>query len=253
MKKFFTLIAAAMMVVGANAQDYVLQGGDNATYATATGDFVIPIGKNPGSTITDPASFTCTTAPGITCYMLAASKTFSNGAYVTYGGTEMRTFKLSNGAPTEIDLPEGVTISKVEFIGYSNDASNDTWIAQMGMMVDGVYQDVYTNDGSKDLITVRKGNIIKDESNRDVCNVEPGVITIENLSLSGKVFLKNGGKQPCFVINLYKGNSTGIDGIVSENNKNENAPVYNLAGQRVSKEAKGILIQNGKKFINNNK
>jgi len=31
---------------------------------------------------------------------------------------------------------------------------------------------------------------------------------------------------------------------------NENAPVYNLAGQRVSKDAKGILIQNGRKFIN---
>lgn len=29
-----------------------------------------------------------------------------------------------------------------------------------------------------------------------------------------------------------------------------NAPVYNLAGQRVSKDTKGILIQNGKKFIN---
>lgn len=31
---------------------------------------------------------------------------------------------------------------------------------------------------------------------------------------------------------------------------NVNAPVYNLAGQRVNKDAKGILIQNGKKFIN---
>ena len=30
----------------------------------------------------------------------------------------------------------------------------------------------------------------------------------------------------------------------------ENAPIYNLAGQRVSKNTKGILIQNGKKFIN---
>lgn len=29
-----------------------------------------------------------------------------------------------------------------------------------------------------------------------------------------------------------------------------NAPVYNLAGQRVNKNTKGILIQNGKKFIN---
>lgn len=31
---------------------------------------------------------------------------------------------------------------------------------------------------------------------------------------------------------------------------NDNAPIYNLAGQRVNKNAKGILIQNGKKFVN---
>ena len=30
---------------------------------------------------------------------------------------------------------------------------------------------------------------------------------------------------------------------------NENAPIYNLAGQRVSKEYKGVVIQNGKKFV----
>ena len=31
--------------------------------------------------------------------------------------------------------------------------------------------------------------------------------------------------------------------------KDANAPVYNLAGQRVGKDAKGILVKNGKKFI----
>lgn len=31
---------------------------------------------------------------------------------------------------------------------------------------------------------------------------------------------------------------------------NENAPVYNLAGQRVSKNYKGVVIQNGKKYFN---
>lgn len=44
------------------------------------------------------------------------------------------------------------------------------------------------------------------------------------------------------------GGDTGIGGITADT-EDENAPVYNLAGQRVSKEAKGILIQNGKKFI----
>ena len=31
---------------------------------------------------------------------------------------------------------------------------------------------------------------------------------------------------------------------------NANAPMYNLAGQRVSKNYKGVVIQNGKKFFN---
>ena len=45
------------------------------------------------------------------------------------------------------------------------------------------------------------------------------------------------------------GVATNINGI-TENAANENAPIYNLAGQRVNKNAKGILIQNGKKFVN---
>lgn len=44
------------------------------------------------------------------------------------------------------------------------------------------------------------------------------------------------------------GSTTGITSISSDK-LNENAPVYNLAGQRVSGNAKGLLIQNGKKFI----
>ena len=47
---------------------------------------------------------------------------------------------------------------------------------------------------------------------------------------------------------LSAGGSDGINNITTDV-ENANAPVYNLAGQRVSKNAKGILIQNGKKFI----
>ena len=46
------------------------------------------------------------------------------------------------------------------------------------------------------------------------------------------------------------GVTTGIANITVEQEFDENAPVYNLQGQRVSKDTKGILIQNGKKFIN---
>lgn len=45
------------------------------------------------------------------------------------------------------------------------------------------------------------------------------------------------------------GDGTGVREIVAVKN-DANAPVYNLAGQRVSPNTKGILIKNGKKFIN---
>ena len=57
----------------------------------------------------------------------------------------------------------------------------------------------------------------------------PGTTTIGNISFAGA--------------------GTGINGITVDGADNANAPVFNLAGQRVSKDAKGILIQNGKKFI----
>lgn len=45
--------------------------------------------------------------------------------------------------------------------------------------------------------------------------------------------------------------TTDIEAIKTVNEKavDANAPIYNLAGQRVTKDAKGILIQNGKKFV----
>lgn len=43
--------------------------------------------------------------------------------------------------------------------------------------------------------------------------------------------------------------TTGISEINAQQ-LNDHAPMYNLAGQRVSKSYKGVVIQNGKKFIN---
>ena len=44
---------------------------------------------------------------------------------------------------------------------------------------------------------------------------------------------------------------TGINTIEESGERRENAPIFNLAGQRVSKNTKGLLIKNGKKYINN--
>lgn len=46
----------------------------------------------------------------------------------------------------------------------------------------------------------------------------------------------------------FTAGGSGISDITAA--ENADAPVYNLAGQRVSKDTKGILIKNGKKFVN---
>lgn len=46
------------------------------------------------------------------------------------------------------------------------------------------------------------------------------------------------------------GDVTAIDAITGEPVIDANAPLYNLAGQRVGKAYKGVVVQNGRKFIN---
>lgn len=49
---------------------------------------------------------------------------------------------------------------------------------------------------------------------------------------------------------IYSLNGTTDINSVTTDELDENTPICNLAGQRVNKNTKGILIQNGKKFIN---
>lgn len=50
-------------------------------------------------------------------------------------------------------------------------------------------------------------------------------------------------------LDLGNGEVTAIDAIDNEPTTDSNAPAYNLAGQRVSKAYKGIVIVNGKKIV----
>ena len=73
--------------------------------------------------------------------------------------------------------------------------------------------------------------------------------------------MANDGKQHQIIAlfnNIFKGapqidpvqidNTTGIN-TMNAQPLEDNAPMYNLAGQRVDKTYKGVVIQNGKKFI----
>ena len=43
---------------------------------------------------------------------------------------------------------------------------------------------------------------------------------------------------------------TGIIQIVNDQDQTANSPIYNMAGQRVSADFKGLVIKNGSKFMN---
>ncbi len=60
-----------------------------------------------------------------------------------------------------------------------------------------------------------------------------------------KVSKENAANAKAFI---FGGDATGIQALTSDQTR-ANAPIYNLAGQRVSKTYKGIVIQNGKKYV----
>jgi hypothetical protein len=74
---------------------------------------------------------------------------------------------------------------------------------------------------------------------------QPYTLTISKINCTNTEFKPTGIANPTtttFVLNVGEG--TGIHSI---NADDVNAPVYNVAGQRVSKAQKGVYIQNGKK------
>lgn len=64
----------------------------------------------------------------------------------------------------------------------------------------------------------------------------------------GEIVLSLYGKD--FVIPVGQGNYDGIQGVVAENNQKKNFNVsYNLLGQRVAANAKGVVVRGGKKLL----
>jgi len=74
-----------------------------------------------------------------------------------------------------------------------------------------------------------------------------GLVTF-NVTAGKKYYMFSSNSQLGFFGYEFTPSGTGISNITATDDAD--APVYNLAGQRVSKDTKGLLIKNGKKFIN---
>lgn len=70
-----------------------------------------------------------------------------------------------------------------------------------------------------------------------------------DVAANGKYIMMSPQSQMGIYGFYFAPNTTGITDITKNVEENVNAPVYNLAGQKVNANAKGLLIKNGKKFI----
>lgn len=125
--------------------------------------------------------------------------------------------------------------------------------------------DLTTNKYLCDLVTVENANIISETSgdytNQYLTNGTDKVMIYDKFKTKTNITDGEGfDVTGIFVTANLSGNiikelapisapvPTGINNITTEA-ADANAPAYNLAGQRVGKNAKGVLIKNGKKYV----
>lgn len=224
MKKTFTLLAMAFAAMSMNAQTILAWNDDLDKANTITFDngYTIAITGKTG-------------------------KQLSKGTEITVDGTTYQTLKLSNGAQNTVTAPEGKTFNKVTFYSYMNlkvDAEEVRpayWREVNGVEYNeessgGIMKSCNQDFGGS--IPGSEGLVGPDQPDKREYNLtEP----VSSMTFTNK------GEQLGFIM-ILETVTTGIS-TISNDAIELNGPIYNLSGQRVDKSYKGVVIRNGKKFI----
>ena len=233
MKKFFTLIAAVALAASVNAQ---------GTYAVQVGDKV-----NAGDKITSVKNVTLT-------YMENAGTAFADGKatdnwadgdFTAYVCGKNSGKLVSDAAPTgcvykfETAKAGSVTVG-VQLGGTKGFHILDADFAEVAP---ASYNLPAAKDGASQKFTQNeKGeNIIAEKSN--------GTVTFSVAEGGTYYVFAAGSKMGFYGFKYVTGTSTGISDIQAPKSSKDGA-TFNLLGQKVVNDATGIVIKNGKKFIN---
>ena len=232
MKKFFTLIAAVALAASVNAQ---------GTYAVQVGDKV-----NAGDKITSVKNVTLT-------YMENAGTAFADGkATDNWADGDFTAYvcgknsgKLVSGAePTGCAYKFETTKAGSVTVGVQLGGTKGFHIldADFAEVAPASYNLPAAKDGASQEFTQNaKGeNIIAEKSN--------GTVTF-NVAKGGTYYVLAAGTRMGFYGFKFTAGTTGISNINASEAANE-AATFNLLGQKVASNAKGLVIKNGKKFIN---
>ena len=226
MKKFYMTLVAMLCGAAAMAQENVLYVEDLTVEQGAT--INVPIGLKNDAKIVSIAYKFDTLPAGFTVASKKEDLSFNEerldletariAAESTAGAADLYEFSVKKGTVT---FTPGIT-------GYRNDA--DEWVAVCFLGNEGAL--VYHP------LTVAEDCALTGEG-------EPYTVKLKNISMANDAYEAG---NPCTSKTAeFKVTVTPATGIIKINADDPNAPVYNVAGQRVSKAQKGIFIQNGKK------
>ena len=157
--------------------------------------------------------------------------TITNAKSKSYGSGKENGVKYSAGVQYTINIPENIAVKEIVFKGYDNYADVDSYISELNG----------TTFGETDYVFPKK-----DSAGNHL--VVSHTIPLDNVT--GTLTFTPAGKQVVLSITLNcetLGSTDEIHGIAMPANDNV---MYNIAGQRVGNSYKGLVIRNGKTFIN---
>ena len=321
MKKLFTLIAAAMMAVGANAQsevdiplsldswgwgwscDNTMEG--NILVGTLTGAYgAISTGWDDGAdwskyskicvdiesydadwgkiyfstsddTYKPEQSFSTITSKKTVILNFEGEKATSVKQFAIQGKAAGNVIKVSRvylvenveyGEGQDIEFDEWGNITSDKFAGYSDGAKVEFTVEATGEATKEGQSVIGWGIGTIKSLdqSVTVGDLGLKQIGDNVYTFTVGELKEALLAPKNEYDMQginwnvyNQGNATCkrksvkiFEVKGYTGEGfqpTGIRAINAE--KNVNAPIYNLSGQRVDAQYKGVVIQNGKKFL----
>lgn len=256
MKKSLLFVAAMFAAVCANAQ-----GTWNAVAADAAADAVVATGgqktqvateiKNATAYLCGASDWTVKKAGADASTFTSQGKTFSD-AYIQGATNGSDNSLLYKGADESSHIEFTPAVAGKVYVAAKYGKSKKIWAAKVANSIveaeelDMADMTPYATNVWGQYITADGGlNAEQTVTDADVYaalayDVEPGNtyffwVSGSKIMLCGLAFDVTGGQ-------------TGINDAVAAK-ADVNAPVYNLAGQRVNANFKGIAIQNGKKFI----
>ena len=170
---------------------------------------------------------------GFSIMIMRSDKGMSNGNNITIDGTEYKSIKLSNGAQNLLTLPSGKVAKGITFYSYVNN-EDEGWENSYWKEIAGTTYEASTMTSCKDGASPDKREFTFPEGTQ-----------------LNKITFTNSGNQLCYVIKIDIIDGSETTGIQTVKSKtiDVNAPVYNLAGQKVDASYKGVVIKDGKKMI----